>query len=109
MTFSDHLQTVLPILTLFDIYIYILHNVYIYFGYYSSVVPNKWNREFFTHTYEGDDDMPGHVKSSLVGASITLPWHIKSATYDLYVCEHRDVGGWGGGHNRKVMYSIYFD
>lgn len=24
----------------------------------NSVVPNKWNREFFTHTYEGDDDMP---------------------------------------------------
>jgi hypothetical protein len=24
----------------------------------NKVVPNRWNREFFTHTYEGDDDMP---------------------------------------------------
>lgn len=37
------------------------------------IVPEKWNLEFFQHTYEGDDDMPGHVKSSLVGVTVSVP------------------------------------
>jgi hypothetical protein len=98
------------------------------------VVPNKWNREFFTHTYEGDDDMPvcghwagrtaglaaislgqcgarvmlqGHVKSSLVGPGVVMPVSGGQAALpgnEVYVCEHRDVGGFGGGHNRQVRH-----
>lgn len=37
-------------------------------------VPAKWNRDgTFRHTLEGDDDMPGHVKSSLMGPSLNIP------------------------------------
>ena len=75
-----------------------------------TVVPNRWNREFFTHTYEGDDDMPGHVKSSLVGAGVCVPLGAGGvelgSEVDVYLCEHRDVGGWGGGHNRRVCRDV---
>ena len=52
---------------------------------------------YWTHTLEGDDDMPAHVKSSLLGASVTLP--ITDGRFALgtwqgvYLCEHRDHGG----------------
>jgi len=48
----------------------------------------------FTHTYEGEDDMPAHIKSSLIGASITIP--ITQGTLNLgtwqgiYLNEHRN-------------------
>jgi len=38
----------------------------------NRAVPESWNEEFFVHTHEGPDDMPGHVKSSLMRASITV-------------------------------------
>ena len=43
----------------------------------NDVIPNK---AYFEHTYEGDDDMPAHLKSSLFGSSITIPyykWRVK--------------------------------
>lgn len=49
------------------------------------------------HTIEGPDDMPAHVKSSLLGASVSLP--IRSGKLALgtwqgiYLCEHRNIGG----------------
>ena len=52
---------------------------------------------FWTHTTEGPDDMPAHVKSSLLGFSLTLP--IRDGDFALgtwqgiYLCEHRDHGG----------------
>jgi secondary thiamine-phosphate synthase enzyme len=40
----------------------------------NKIVPAEWNRDgTFRHTMEGDDDMPGHVKSSLMGASLNVP------------------------------------
>jgi secondary thiamine-phosphate synthase enzyme len=40
----------------------------------NKLVPAEWNRDgTFRHTTEGDDDMPGHVKSSLMGASLNIP------------------------------------
>jgi len=40
----------------------------------NKLVPAEWCRNgVFQHTMEGDDDMPGHVKSSLMGTSITIP------------------------------------
>lgn len=66
--------------------------------------------EFFEHTYEGPDDMPGHVKSSLCGVSITLPVTGGSAALGrgqgLFVCEHRNIGGWGSGHSRSIAIAI---
>lgn len=72
----------------------------------NHLVPNRWNDEFFEHTYEGPDDMPGHVKSSLTGVTFSLPCQggkLRSGPDQaLYLCEHRDVGGYGGGHRRNV-------
>lgn len=54
--------------------------------------------------------MPGHAKSSLVGSHVVLPvkdgqiqW---GSSNSVYLCEHRDSGGWGKGHQRKVIVTI---
>lgn len=67
------------------------------------LAPERWNDEFFTHTYEGDDDMPGHCKSTLVGASLVAPvGRGLPAGLGPFLCEHRNCGGWGGGGRRTV-------
>jgi secondary thiamine-phosphate synthase enzyme len=52
---------------------------------------------YWTHTSEGPDDMPAHVKSSLLGPSLTLPvadGRLALGTWQgVYLCEHRDRGG----------------
>ena len=49
------------------------------------------------HTLEGPDDMPAHVKSVLIGPSLTLPvasGSLRLGTWQgIYLCEHRDRGG----------------
>jgi secondary thiamine-phosphate synthase enzyme len=51
----------------------------------------------WTHTVEGADDMPAHVKASLLGPSVTLP--VRDGSFavgtwqGIYLCEHRDSGG----------------
>lgn len=51
----------------------------------------------WTHTLEGSDDMPAHVKASLMGPSLTLPvadGQLRLGTWQgIYLCEHRDRGG----------------
>ena len=51
----------------------------------------------WTHTLEGADDMPAHVKASLMGPSLTLPisgGRLALGTWQgIYLCEHRDQGG----------------
>jgi secondary thiamine-phosphate synthase enzyme len=51
----------------------------------------------WTHTLEGSDDMPAHVKASLMGASLSLPiagGRLALGTWQgIYLCEHRDHGG----------------
>jgi secondary thiamine-phosphate synthase enzyme len=53
--------------------------------------------EYWTHTLEGDDDMPAHVKAALLGPSLTLPigdGRLELGTWQgIYLCEHRDRGG----------------
>ena len=52
---------------------------------------------YWTHTAEGPDDMPAHIKASLLGPSLTLP--VRDGGFALgtwqgvYLCEHRDDGG----------------
>jgi secondary thiamine-phosphate synthase enzyme len=50
-----------------------------------------------THTIEGPDDMPAHVKSSLLGCSLTIPiseGRLALGTWQgIYLCEHRNQGG----------------
>lgn len=51
----------------------------------------------YVHTCEGPDDMPAHVKSSLLGSSVTIPianGHLCLGTWQgIYLCEHRNNGG----------------
>ena len=71
--------------------------------YLNRIVPARWNREFFKHNYEGDDDMPGHLKSSICGVTFVVPSQfLKSNVSAIQLNEHRDCGGWGGGHTRKI-------
>ena len=64
-------------------------------SYINTFVPE--NEPYYKHTYEGADDMPAHIKSSLFGASVTIP--ITNGKLNLgiwqgiYLCEHRDYGG----------------
>ncbi len=52
---------------------------------------------YYQHTYEGDDDMPAHIKASLLGASVTIPvtnGHLALGTWQgIYLGEHRNHGG----------------
>jgi secondary thiamine-phosphate synthase enzyme len=52
---------------------------------------------YWTHTLEGPDDMPAHVKAALFGPSLTLPiaaGRLALGTWQgIYLCEHRDRGG----------------
>ena len=64
---------------------------------------------YWTHTLEGADDMPAHIKAALFGPSLTLPiarGRLALGTWQgIYLCEHRDRGGarsviatvWGEG------------
>jgi len=55
------------------------------------------NASYYIHNYEGPDDMPAHIKSSLMGTSVQIP--ITNGKLNLgiwqgiYLCEHRDHGG----------------
>ncbi|MBT8281683.1 MAG: secondary thiamine-phosphate synthase enzyme YjbQ [Muriicola sp.] len=52
------------------------------------------NAPYYVHTYEGADDMPAHIKASMMGSSVQIP--ITNGTLNLgtwqgiYLCEHRD-------------------
>ncbi len=58
------------------------------------VIPEQFA---WTHTLEGPDDMPAHVKASLMGASVTVPLRdgrpALGTWQGIYLCEHRDRGG----------------
>ena len=55
------------------------------------------NADYYDHTLEGPDDMPAHIKSSLLGPSLTLPvsnGRLALGTWQgIYLCEHRNSGG----------------
>lgn len=63
--------------------------------YFDEIVPE--NKKYFQHTSEGADDMPAHLKTSLLGNSISIP--ITNGKLNLgiwqgiYLCEHRNYGG----------------
>jgi secondary thiamine-phosphate synthase enzyme len=64
-------------------------------SYFEEAVPE--NAPYWTHTLEGPDDMPAHVKASLLGASLSIPISAGApalgAWQGIYLCEHRDAGG----------------
>jgi secondary thiamine-phosphate synthase enzyme len=64
-------------------------------SWFNQAVPER--ARYWTHTAEGSDDMPAHVKASLLGPSLTLPvtaGRLALGTWQgVYLCEHRDRGG----------------
>jgi secondary thiamine-phosphate synthase enzyme len=64
-------------------------------SWFDDAVPE--DAPYWTHTLEGPDDMPAHVKSSLLGPSVTVPvsgGRLALGTWQgIYLCEHRDSGG----------------
>lgn len=61
-------------------------------SHFNKMVPE--NQTYYKHTYEGLDDMPAHIKSSLLGASVQIP--VTNGKLNLgiwqgiYLCEHRN-------------------
>lgn len=62
---------------------------------FNVMVPE--NAPYYRHTFEGPDDMPAHIKGSLLGFSLSLPikdGRLLLGTWQgIYLCEHRDHGG----------------
>ena len=71
---------------------------------FNKIVPE--NLPFLTHTLEGPDDMPAHIKATLVGSSVTIPitnGQLNLGTWQgIYLCEFRNHGG-----SRKLVATIY--
>jgi secondary thiamine-phosphate synthase enzyme len=61
----------------------------------NELVPESYPR--FIHTYEGTDDMPAHLKSSLMGCSVQVPIGggklLLGIWQGIYLCEFRNHGG----------------
>ncbi|MEH0688551.1 YjbQ family protein [Vibrio cholerae] len=64
-------------------------------AHFNHFVPQ--NAPYYRHTYEGDDDMPAHIKASIIGASVMIPirqGRLALGTWQgIYLGEHRDNGG----------------
>ena len=64
-------------------------------AWFDRAVPD--GADYWSHTLEGRDDMPAHVKSSLLGSSVTVPVArgrpLLGTWQGIYLCEHRDAGG----------------
>lgn len=62
---------------------------------FNKMVPE--GEPYYLHDDEGDDDMPAHIKSSLLGASVLLPvtgGRLNMGIWQgIYLCEHRNQGG----------------
>ncbi|MFO8141690.1 MAG: secondary thiamine-phosphate synthase enzyme YjbQ [Marinobacter sp.] len=70
---------------------------------FSAMVPE--NTPYYEHTVEGPDDMPAHIKSVMIGASLTIPvshGQLALGTWEgIYVCEHRD-----NADGRKIVATL---
>ena len=64
-------------------------------NHFNEMVPE--NQPYYKHTMEGTDDMPAHLKSSILGSSIQIPitnGSLNLGTWQgIYLCEHRNNGG----------------
>ena len=63
-------------------------------AHFNEMVPE--NQPYYRHTMEGADDMPAHLKSSILGSSIQIPitdGRLNLGTWQgIYLCEHRNHG-----------------
>jgi len=64
------------------------------------------DKPYYIHTYEGSDDMPAHIKSSMLGSSLSIPitnGRMNLGTWQgIYLGEHREYGG-----NRRIVVTLY--
>jgi len=64
-------------------------------SHFNVMVPE--DAPYYIHTYEGPDDMPAHLKSSILGSSVSIPvknGRLMLGTWQgIYLCEHRDYAG----------------
>jgi secondary thiamine-phosphate synthase enzyme len=64
-------------------------------AYFNRLAPE--NAPYYSHTSEGADDMPAHLKAVILGSSLTIPisdGRLALGTWQgIYLCEHRDDGG----------------
>lgn len=64
------------------------------------------NAPYYKHTLEGPDDMPAHIKASLMGSSVSIPitgGRLNLGTWQgIYLCEHRDHAS-----GRKVVVTVF--
>lgn len=71
---------------------------------FNKTIPE--NDPDFIHDYEGPDDMPAHIKSSLLGSSVSIPirnGRLTLGTWQgIYLCEHRNRGG-----SRKLIVTAW--
>ncbi|MEO8961982.1 MAG: secondary thiamine-phosphate synthase enzyme YjbQ [Ginsengibacter sp.] len=72
--------------------------------FFNKSVPE--NDKNYIHNYEGADDMPAHLKASLLGSSVMIPIHngeLALGTWQgIYLCEHRNHGG-----SRSIMITAW--
>ena len=65
----------------------------------------KENESYYEHNSEGADDMPAHIKSVLIGNSVTIPvtnGNLNLGTWQgIYLCEHRNSAG-----SRRIVATI---
>ena len=73
-------------------------------SHFSEMVPE--NMPYYKHTLEGSDDMPAHIKASLLGNSLQIPVtnrKLNMGTWQgIYLAEHRNNGG-----SRKLVLNLY--
>ncbi len=73
-------------------------------SHFNKMIPE--NAEYYQHIYEGFDDMPAHIKASLLGASVQIPitnGRLNLGTWQgVYLCEHRNHGG-----SRKLVITAF--
>jgi secondary thiamine-phosphate synthase enzyme len=69
---------------------------------FNAIAPEDFD---YRHTIEGPDDMPAHVKASLVGSSVTIPIRagrlLLGTWQGIYLCEHRNRAG-----GRKIVLTL---
>lgn len=72
-------------------------------SYFNRVVPE--DQPYYRHQDEGSDDLPAHLKASLLGASLNIPvgdGRLKLGTWQgIYLCEHRNHGG-----SRRIVVTV---
>lgn len=73
-------------------------------SHFNKMVPE--NAPYYKHTFEGSDDMPAHIKASLLGPSVMVPISngrpALGTWQGIYLCEHRDYGG-----SRKLILTAW--